>query len=580
MSLYMEPINAGPMAGQASSLFHSLERTKQALQGSSERVASGNRLYNAAIDPMAYQTVLRNETAIRRRHRELEDLQNHYNLQEFQGTIKSSVLEMVDQLATLAIKVNDASLHEQKDQCILEYNLILEEILSRSQDTAFNKIDTAGGNLFVAYDQDNQSFVFSSTNREHAFGLHQRISTSHCDAAGTSFDFSGTQDFTLTKDGENLVYCDDQGYMTRYHIPTGAISRDSSTSYLGRDLHLVCDESGSLYFSCETVAGSGVYELHRQALDVWSDDSNFAYVTSNTNAMASRECAVYDQKIYYVDSSQRLVERSILNSNTSQIIHDFSAYTTPINTVKGQFAISPDGVYVADVVNGNEIRLVDTLNGLECKGWCSSGVSITDLSFDTTSSTILFRDGATGRIWRLGVEKSQLNQTMALQAAKELLEPRGSNGFCKIASTSATQSVGFQANTTLEEQKSSLNSLDIRPYTLGLARSRLEDKSGLSLEKIMQDVDRAHQRISAQGTILGLQYSRIEKTVDICRRENEINQDYISYLKDPNISEEICLQTEYQGRIMMILSQLQQVYQKERMMRTDLLTSALESLNR
>lgn len=455
------------------SVLNSMANAQKLIGESLQRVSTGDRLTIPEADIDAYLAVEKSRISIMKRNSHVKELQKQLSIQQQQSDLRDKAKDTLLNMNKIVTQAHDSSLAREVLPLKIEYSMMVEQLRSQSQDTTFNGLYTAGADQIVIYDPDEEKFTFCNTNGDSAFQINHRIAETHVDLGNQPFKFDPTTHYMVSRDGANIYFCNTDGHMVTHSIAEGLIQVDQSMVW--DSPHFVVDENDSLYFSVEKNPGSGIYTIKKQSIEKWSVDPNFDGIEDKIQNMASSAFTVYDGNVYYIDTDLRVIEQGILDNSSRQMIYDSNDLKDPLNLVSGQFAISSDGVFIADALGNKTIRIIDTLRKIEFKAF-SHVDNVADLTFDTSSSSIVYRDADTNQIFRIKIHHDPVKDNYTTENPEEILSRRSSQGFSKVVATSARQPTSFIVHYTERlEEFTALKSLVLRPYDLGIARIRLPE---------------------------------------------------------------------------------------------------------
>ncbi len=413
------------------------------------------------------------------------------------------VHEMMQRMSELAIGAGDGSKQQgDRENMQIEFQQLQEEISRISREATFNGLQVAGRDQILSYDQDRETFFFSQLDGKENYPLNVKVMSGLQSDNGLDFYFDSSKDFSLSQDGQSIFYADSNDNMTRYDIDTGTLMRDTSDS---EDKAFDVDSEGRLWYATETAPASGAYSFRQQDINTWQQDTTNISSTDITD-MGSTEFSVYENKVFYLDTNNDVVSRDLINLGDVTVelaAADFTFTTTP-----GQFAISEDGQYMADVPVAGQVRVTNMATKKSALHEVGTAMTVADLTFSVDSREVMFVESTDGSIHRIGL---QPGEKPVLLNAEKLFEATATSGFTGLSLDGGSHRANFHIHDGPSgTHETVLTSGDVRLHTLGLTNVNISSID--SAQEAVGLMSRAIDRLSVQRARLGAQESRLDKT--------------------------------------------------------------------
>ncbi|MCB1135394.1 MAG: flagellin [Chlamydiia bacterium] len=479
-----------------------VQNAADGLYASMRRLSSGHRITGPGDAPADYgiaenlQYQIRNSQTAQRN---LEDARNYLHTAD--AWLQSSH-DILHRMAELATSAGDGSKGQDDLHALeTEFEQLKEELRRIASQASFNGVNVAGRDQMLAYDQDRETFFFSQLDGGEAYYLEHKVASGIQGNNAADFLYDPAKAFTKSADGRYVFYVDSNDNLVKFDIEAGNLTRDTVDS---EDKGVEVDNQGRLWYASETAAGSGVYALAQMNVDTWTQDTTLIS-SSDITDMGSKEFKIYENRIYYLDSSDNVVSRSLTEPGEVKI--EMASTEHSFTTTLGQFAISADGLYVADVSAAGIVRVTNLETQVGNTINVGAAVTIADLTFSSDGGEILFTDSATGNIHRLEL---RLGDTPTFGSSLRLHLATGASGFSGLSLDGGSH----RARIRLQQgpdggQVSFLSAGDVRLQALGLSRIKMGDPD--SAKAALKAVQQATHRVGLQRSTIGGQLSRLEK---------------------------------------------------------------------
>lgn len=541
-------------SGFAIPAYKNLNQTADALFASMQRLSSGERLSRPGDAPADYGISQNLRFQIGNADEARRNVENARNMVSSADHWLQVTQDMLTRMSELSIAANDGSKSDQDRATLnVEFMQLKEEIGRVAQEAKYNGVHIAGRDQVLAYDQDNKTFFFSQLDGDEAYSLPKQVATGLKSNNNQDFLFDPTKEYTLSGDGKFILYADSNNHLVRYDIETENLVRDASDAEVKQ---FNIDEKGRFFYARETSTGSGVYALRQQDVEQWSLDTTMVSTTSITD-MASPEFQVFGDWITYLDTAGDIVSRNLHNPNEMRV--DLTTNDVAFTTTAGQFAISPDGRFMADVPSAGEVRVVNMETNKTTTYNTGTAVTIADLTFSADNNAVMFVDSANDSIHRMDLKAADLP---FLSNDRILHNAKGANGFSGVSLQGSSHRAHFRVHNGPDSvQESFLTAGDARLFTLGI--SKIDIDSSDEAEEAIAAIQTAIDRVSVQRARIGAQESRLGKTYEAMIRYADDIAQADAVIRDADIAKESSELVDLQVRYDAALALIAQAQQRE-----------------
>ena len=526
--------------------------SQQGLYTSMNRLSTGQKVSDPGDAPADYGISQSLRYQIRNSQEAARNLEKASSLINTADAWMQSVQDMLSRMQEIAISAQDSA-KADADRASLntEYLQLKEEIGRIAREAKYNGLQVAGRDQLLSYDQDKETFVFSQLDGGESYDLNVKVLSGLKTSNSLDFLFDSSKDFVQSHDGKYVYYVDSNDNLARYDINEGELRRDTADS---ESKGLDVDDLGRLWYATETSSGSGTYALRQQNKDTWAQDTTLIGNTDLTD-MASTEFKIFDNRVYYVNTSSDLVSREL--SNLGDLKVELDASDQSFSTTAGQFAISEDGLFMADMTNATTLRITNLESKLTNTYQVDSSVTVSALTFSADNRDLMYVDSATGTIHSLEL---QAEDQPALTNASVIHNPSGSSGFVGLSLDGGSHRAHFRVHSGPDAaQESFLTMGDARLLTLGISRTKVDSVEGA--RDALGRLQEATNRVSVQRARLGGEQSRMMQSYEALRRYADQVEVADSVLRDVNVAEETARMTDYQVRYQMSLAMVTQASQ-------------------
>lgn len=470
------------------------------------RLSSGKQMLRPGDNPSRYAIANTLRASIKRSEKALENIQQVRTMMQTADSYLGTVESVITRMAELTVSSFDAT-KNQADKLVIrqEFDALKDDISNISRRMKINGVDFLSRQQILSYDDDEKKFFFSQVDGSEKYYVDKVVSSGVNADNGIDFLFSANNQFTLSHDGKNIYYVDNQSQLTRFDIERYEIVRDTTASAV-KGMNV--DEQGRLWYASEL--SSGVYGLRQQDLGLWQKDSNWIQDDS-INDMGSSEFSVYEDRVYYVNTSGNVISRDLKNLSDERMEVQADSLSPDLKVTDRQFSIGEDGLYVADVPSDGTIRLTHTLTGNFAEYSLPSGMAVTDLQISRDNHEIFFIDDSTGSIMSLGIDQNlDYPRLNALTTVHNVTTGSGFTGLSLDGGSNRGNIVIQQGPD--KGQYSEVVLGDVSVYNLGLTRVSLDDE-GLARGAHQALMD-ALDRVFLQRAKLGVKESSLSFTTD------------------------------------------------------------------
>lgn len=509
------------------------------LYASMEKLSSGKRLNRPGDGPASFgmAEMLRFQIRVGR-----EASRNIENARNLIGTADSWLQEshnIVHRMSELAVAATDSSKNRTDLEALeVEYQQLKEELQRIGREASYNGVQVAGRDQVLAYDADKETFCFSQLNGGESYQLDVKVLSGLESKNAQDFLFDPSKGFTLSGDGRHIFYVDSQDHLARYDIENGALTRDTADN---GDKSLEVDEKGRLWYATETASGSGVYSLRLENTSSWQPDALAMPPTAITD-MGSKAFSVFDDRIYYLDTSNNVVSRGV--NNTADLRMEMLSSEHSFNVTQGEFALSKDGRFVADVSAPGTLRLTSLETGESSTFSVDSAIAIDQLQFSVDGNELGYIDTATGNVHRVGMAKGGFP---SLTTDETVLANSGSTGYVGFSLGGSSHRSRFKVQVGSQSgQELFMVTGDVRLHTLGLSRTTLIGAG--NAQKASKQLEAAVARIGVQRSILGAEESRLMSVYGAGKQYGDNLMMAESVMRDVDIAAESARMMDLQVR--------------------------------
>lgn len=528
----------------AISIYKGMRLATDALYSSMSKLSSGERIQKPGDAPSDFGISELLRYQIENGAQAKRNIENARNMIDTTDTWMQGVSDILSRMSELTIAASDGSKTLQdRDNLNTEYQQLKEEIGRIARSAKYNGVQIAGSDQILAYDSDLKTFCFSQIDGTERYTLPVKVLSGLQSQNSVDFHYDPTKSFTKSLDGKDIFYVDSNDNVVKYDIEKGALSHDAADS---NDKDFDVDETGRLWFATETSANSGVFQLKQQDIASWTQDTS-SVRNGDIADMASNEFRVFQNRVYYLNTSGDFVSRDVKDHN--DVIVEVAHTDATFTTTEGQFAISQDGRFIADMPSAGVVRVLNTETKLSQNFALPQNIVPSSLSFSADNHELMYVDDNEGSIHSIAMtpdDHPSLTQDIVVENSS------GAAGFAGIDVDGGSNRSYFRVHSGPDaDQESFFTTGDVRLLTLGISRSRVDDVE--EAQKALKATQNAIDKVSVQRARLGAEASRLDSTYNALVDYNDNIQQADSRIRDVDMAQESAnlatLQMQHQAAI-------------------------------
>lgn len=531
----------------AVAVYKNVNLAADALYTSMTKLSSGNRIQRPGDAPADFGILEKLRYQIQNGAVAKGNIENARNMIGTADTWMQGVSDILSRMSELSVAASDGSKTLQDRQNLdAEYQLLKAEIGQIARDAKYNGVQIAGADQILTYDTDKKTFAFSQLDGSEKYTLPVKVLSGLQSQNNLDFLYDPTKAFTKSLDGNDIFYADSNNSIVKYEIENGSLTRDASDS---NDKNFDVDETGRLWFASETATGSGIYQLKQQDVASWTQDASAVH-TGDISDMASAEFRVFQDRVYYQNTNGDYVSRDIHNHN--DVVVEVAKTDAVFTTTGGQFAISQDGAYVADMPAGGAVRITNASTKFSQTFTLPANVVVGSLTFSADNSELMYVDGNEGNLHRIAMTPGDHPQLIddVVVASRE-----GLTGFTGLSLDGGSNRSHFSVQTGSDpSQVVSFTTGDVRLLTLGVSRTSVGTIE--EAQKALSATQKAVDIVSVQRARLGAEASNIDNAYTALVNYNDNIQQADSTIHDVDMAMEsanmAALQVQHQTALAML----------------------------
>lgn len=521
---------------QIHNIHSSYTKSRSLLEGSMARLATGDRFvdpYRESRSGLAQSERLRYQ--IKTGEKSTESLQHASTFLGQADAYTKTVVDIVHRMTELAARSLDATLKdEDRTPLDVEYQGLLKEVKKMTKTASFHHKQSIGRDVIASFDSDEENMHFWNANGSDQYKVTKTFDNNALDSNSNYIGFDSSMDYTMSRDGNYLYFLgNDQGatniYLKRYDIKNDIVQVSSET-YASQD-KLFADEQGQVFVN----NAANLYQI---------DLNDLSQSASNiTDMQDGQEYSVWKDKVVYHNTANEIVEYDLNTSSSTTLVANPSAVVSPppANAANNFAAavdhdISASGRYIADEIDTNVIRVIDTKTSTGSTISIGSGDNISNIQFNEDGDRLYYINTDINEIQYLHVntddsDNVQLSVGSTAVAGKRditltSLDLGGANYASKI-------------NFVLAEdgpQELSYQAADLRLYQLGLLDSSIDTAS--DAQTAIRDLQTAMNQINVERARIGSSASRFEHVLNTHLEYISSSQEALSTIRDVDIAKE------------------------------------------
>ena len=536
-------------------VYKGVQQSAAALHTSMSRLSSGERISRPGDAPADFGISEMLRYQIRNGSEAKRNIENARFTIDTADSWLQTTQDILARMSELAVSASDGSKSlGDRENLNAEYEQLKDEVSRIARQAKYNGLQVAGTDQMITYDEDKETFFMSQLDGGERYSLPVKVMSGLQSDNNQNFMFDSSKAFTQSADGQYIFYADSADNLVKYDIEEGGLYRDTTDT---EDKAFEVDDEGRMWYATETAAGSGTYQLKQQDIESWTQDTTLIN-TGDIADMASTEFRVYDGRVYYYDTNNDVVSRSLRNTSDTRI--ELASTDLAFTATAGQFSLSHDGLYMADVPVAGTMRVTNMETKQSQSFAVGAGITIDNVTFSSDSTEVFYRDSVEGAIHRItmkGGDNPSLADDVKLHA------PSGATGFSGLSVDGGSHRSFFRVHNGPDAvQESIFTTGDVRLISLGLSRTSVATLSEAqhALGKLQSAID----NVSVQRARLGAEASRIDHTYEalINYTDNIMQADAV--LRETDVVKESTDLAEFQVRhqaAIAIMAQANQVPQ-------------------
>lgn len=491
----------------ALSAYKNSKIASNALSRNMKRLSSGKQMIRPGDNPPRYAFANTLRVSIRRSEKALENIHQVRAMMHTADQYLETIGGVINRMSELSISAYDDT-KNANDRAVLaqEFDALKSDISDIARKMKINGVDFLSRQQILSFDKTEKKFFLSQVDGSEKYMIDQVVASGVPTLGnGEDFKFSASSPYSLSHDGRNIYYVDTEEKLVTFDIEKKEIIRDSLSSAV-KGINV--DETGRLWYTSEI--SSGVYGLREQNLALWEQDTDWIDNDAIVD-MGSPEFSVYEDRVYYVNTSGNMISRNLKDFNDERVEIATSEYSPGINTEDRKFAISEDGMYIADVPSSGVVRLLSSQTSEYSQYQLPAGVTVKDLHISRDNHEVLFINEETGSIMRIGIETDGLSANLRdYEAVHTVTEGSGFNGLSLDGGSNRGNILMQQGPEKGQFTEVTLG--DVSVYNLGLTRVSLKDVA--HAEEAFAALKTALNSIYKQRSDIGVKESSLRFTVD------------------------------------------------------------------
>ena len=291
-----------------------------------QQLSSGKRLLTPGSSPSDYAVAVGYEYQIKNTAQSIGNIQNAINMLYTADGWLQQTQDMISRMGQLSVGAIDSSkTQEDRESLDLEYQQLKKQISMIATQSEYNSVLVAGRSQALTYDYVEQTFTFSKLNGEQNYTLPHKFISGVVSTNGLDLNFNPNKDYTLSPNGQYILYVDNDENLARYDVETGALSVDTSSSMVPKKIKIGND--GSVWYSQANTPPSvltgttqslnntdnNLWTIHKMDLNTWSEDTDWGSVNKITNVIDG-EFSYYEDRFIYATPAEANTEKTKLVS--------------------------------------------------------------------------------------------------------------------------------------------------------------------------------------------------------------------------------------------------------------------------
>ncbi|SCA58804.1 hypothetical protein AB751O23_AP_00140 [Chlamydiales bacterium SCGC AB-751-O23] len=491
----------------ALSAYKNSKIASNALSSNMKRLSSGKQMIRPGDNPTRYAFANTLRVSLKRSNKALENIHQVRAMMHTADQYLETVGSVLSRMSELTVSAFDDT-KNPNDRAIIsqEFDALKSDISDIARKMKINGVDFLSRQQVLSFDKTEQKFFLSQIDGSEKYMIDQVVASGVPTLGnGADFLFSASSPYTLSQDGKNIYYVDNNEQLVSFDIEKKEILRDAASSDVAG---MNVDEEGRLWYTSEL--SSGVYGLREQNLGLWEQDTDWIK-SDSINDMSSPEFSIYKDRIYYANSAGSIISRDLKDLDDQRVEIDSNAYSPPLQIVDKQFALSEDGMFAADMSSSGVVRLISAETDEYAQFILPDDVIVKDLKISRDNHEIMFIDDNTGSIMRIGIDHDGLNASLKdYEAVHTVTSGSGFEGL-SLDGGSNRGNILMQQGPD-KGQFSEVQLGDISIYNLGLTRVSLHDVA--HAEVAFDSLQEALDKVYEQRATIGVKESTLRFTTD------------------------------------------------------------------
>ena len=521
---------------QIQNIHSSYNKSRSLLEGSMARLATGDRFadpHRESSGGLGQSERLRYQ--IKTSEKSTESLQHASTFLGQANAYTKTVVDIIHRMTELAALSLDGTLPDKDRKPLnVEYQGLLKEIKKITKTASFHNKQSVGRDVVASFDSTDKKMHFWNANGGDNYEVIKTLDTNAIDSNNNYIGFDSNLDYTMSRDGKYLYFLgNDQAganiLLKRYDIQSDVVQ--SSTEIYATQDKIFTDEQGQIFVN----NASTLYQI---------DSNDLSQTATNLIDMQDgQEYSVWKDKVVYQNTSNEITEYDLGTSTSNTLIADpSSVITPPPASASNNFAdsvehdISASGRYIADEIENNVIRVIDTQTSTGSTLSIGSGDNISNIQFNEDGDRLYFINTDLNEIQYMHVGTDE-NDNVSLNLGGTIVS--GKKDISLKSLDLGGSNYASKINFILAEdgpQQLSYQAADLRLYNLGLLDSNIETAS--SAQEAARDLQTAMNKTNIERARIGSSASRFEHVLNTHLEYIASSQEALSTIRDVDVAKE------------------------------------------
>ena len=508
-------------------------KSQQSLLTSMARLSSGKKITQPGDAPAEFGIAENFKYQIQGSEQAMLNIQNTQGMIDTSDSWLQATQDILRRMSELSISAVDGSKTDgDRANLDLEYQQLKKEIARIADEAQYNGIQIAGRDNILTFDRGEKTFRFSQIDGTQQYTLPNYVLSGLSSVNAVNYNFSSTNEYSLSEDGRYIFYIDSNDQLSRYEINTGLLLASGNVASVSA-MALEVDNTGRLWYLTpisDTV--STVYSLKLQDINSWTSAQGSINAEAINN-ITSKDFKIYNDRIYYYSSTNNFTSRSILEVGDEKVLLHNSSLDTQIN-VSGIFAFDESGRFTVDEMEPGVLRVMNLKTSLWTQVDLGDSVDITNVALSSDSNEIVYTDANSKSIRLIKIATGD-QPTVVNSSPFTIAESL--SGFAGVSLDGGAHRSNFVVQNGPDyDQFSHVVGGDVRLYTLGLLDGNVKTiKAGSKSIELVAD---AINKVSLQRSKLGSEQSRLTYTYKALGEYSSNISAATSLITDVNFAEE------------------------------------------